>query len=206
MRHLAILAEKAMAPHSSTLAWRIPGTEEPGGLPSMGSHRVGHDWSDLAAAAAILAHFSLSEFWQIPSVTWCLDVEEMGWRGGGLTELCVAMVTRHPIVPIILLAFPFLDRPPLYSTDLPLHSCSWFWRFLGKAIGLGQDEDDRMGTGSTLQGSVCGGHLPRAKETYAGKEAMDLKPLKWLRQPPWDLTSGPVAHEYSERSPNSCCL
>ena len=35
--------EKAMAPHSSTLAWRIPGTMEPGGLPSMGSHRVGHD-------------------------------------------------------------------------------------------------------------------------------------------------------------------
>ena len=43
--------EKAMAPHSSTLAWKIPWTEEPGGLPSMGSHRVGHDWSDLAAAA-----------------------------------------------------------------------------------------------------------------------------------------------------------
>ena len=40
-----------MATHSSVLAWRIPGTEEPGGLPSMGSHRVGHDWSDLAAAA-----------------------------------------------------------------------------------------------------------------------------------------------------------
>ena len=35
--------EKAMAPHSSTLAWRIPGTGEPGGLPSMASHRVGHD-------------------------------------------------------------------------------------------------------------------------------------------------------------------
>ena len=35
------------------LAWRIPGTAEPGGLPSMGSHRVGHDWSDLAAAAAL---------------------------------------------------------------------------------------------------------------------------------------------------------
>ena len=34
--------EKAMAPHSSTLAWRIPGTGEPGGLLSMGSHRVGH--------------------------------------------------------------------------------------------------------------------------------------------------------------------
>ena len=35
--------EKAMAPHSSTLAWKIPWMEEPGGLPSMGSHRVGHD-------------------------------------------------------------------------------------------------------------------------------------------------------------------
>ena len=44
--------EKEMATHSSVLAWRIPGTGEPGGLPSMGSQRVGHDWSDLAAAAA----------------------------------------------------------------------------------------------------------------------------------------------------------
>ena len=44
--------EKEMATHSSVLAWRIPGTGEPGGLPSLGSHRVGHDWSDLAAAAA----------------------------------------------------------------------------------------------------------------------------------------------------------
>ena len=43
--------EKEMATHSSVLAWRIPGTGEPCGLPSMGSHRVGHDWSDLAAAA-----------------------------------------------------------------------------------------------------------------------------------------------------------
>ena len=41
-----------MATHPSILAWRIPGTEEPDGLPSMGSHRVGHDWGDLAAAAA----------------------------------------------------------------------------------------------------------------------------------------------------------
>ena len=38
-----------MATHSSVLAWRIPGTGEPGRLPSLGSHRVGHDWSDLAA-------------------------------------------------------------------------------------------------------------------------------------------------------------
>ena len=47
--------EKEMATHSSVLAWRIPWTEEPGGLPSMGSHRVGHDRSDLAVAVAVAA-------------------------------------------------------------------------------------------------------------------------------------------------------
>ena len=47
--------ETEMVTHSSVLAWRIPGTGEPGGLPSMGSHRVGHDWSNLAAAAAAAA-------------------------------------------------------------------------------------------------------------------------------------------------------
>ena len=44
--------EKEMATHSSALAWRIPSTPEPGGLPFIGSHRVGHDRSNLAAAAA----------------------------------------------------------------------------------------------------------------------------------------------------------
>ena len=60
--------EKEIATHSSVLAWRIPGMEEPGGLPSMGLHRVGHDWSNLAAAACglmlffsvMLMYFSLS--------------------------------------------------------------------------------------------------------------------------------------------------
>ena len=52
--------EKEMATHSSVLAWRIPGTGEPGGLPSMGSHRIGYDWSDLAAAAA--------------ESFWCVDI------------------------------------------------------------------------------------------------------------------------------------
>ena len=63
--------EKEMATHSSVLAWRIPGTAEPGGLPSMGSHRVGHDWSDFAAAAAatilkfLLYDFTLTAFSQV---------------------------------------------------------------------------------------------------------------------------------------------
>ena len=49
--------EKEMATHSSVLAWRMPGTGEPGTLPSMGLHRVRHDWSDLAAAAYIFRPF-----------------------------------------------------------------------------------------------------------------------------------------------------
>ena len=49
-----------MTTHSSILAWRIPGTVEPSGLPSMGSHRVGHDWSNLAAAAAAAPFLTLS--------------------------------------------------------------------------------------------------------------------------------------------------
>ena len=48
-----------MATHSSVLAWRIPGTEEPGGLLSMGLHRVGHDGSNLAAAAAAAENWLL---------------------------------------------------------------------------------------------------------------------------------------------------
>ena len=46
-----------MATHSSVIAWRIPGMGKPSGLPSMGSHRVGHDWSDLAAAAAAVVFY-----------------------------------------------------------------------------------------------------------------------------------------------------
>ena len=65
--------EKEMATHSSFLAWRIPGTGEPGGLPSMGSHRVRHDWSDLSAAAGPLGEvgwrvlFSLGHFTSLVS-------------------------------------------------------------------------------------------------------------------------------------------
>ena len=59
--------KKEMATHSSVLAWRIPGTGEPGGLPSVGSQRVRHNWSDLAAAAADTSQLreSLSYRWRV---------------------------------------------------------------------------------------------------------------------------------------------
>ena len=73
---LAAETGKAMAPHSSILAWKIPWTEEPGGLQSMGSHRVGHDWSDLAAATA--AAESWRRQWQLTPVL--LPAKSHGWR------------------------------------------------------------------------------------------------------------------------------
>ena len=55
-------SEKEMATHSSVLAWRITGTAEPCGLPSMRSHRVGHNWSNLAAAAAVFYCLAVPQF------------------------------------------------------------------------------------------------------------------------------------------------
>ena len=57
--------EKEMAIHSSVLAWSISGMGELGGLPSMGSHRVGHDWSDLAAAAGCFQDIRWKESWHV---------------------------------------------------------------------------------------------------------------------------------------------
>ena len=62
--------EKEMATHSSVLAWIIPWTGEPGGLPSLGSYRVGHNWSDLAAAAAAI---SLNTFYMQSSISGNVD-------------------------------------------------------------------------------------------------------------------------------------
>ena len=73
-----------MATHSSVLAWRIPGTGEPGGLPSVGSHRVGHDWSDLAAAAAAatLPLCFRTLFWQSHGYAFMLTKYNRIWRWG----------------------------------------------------------------------------------------------------------------------------
>ena len=78
-----------MATHSSVLAWKIPGTGEPDGLLSMGSHRVEHDWSDLAAAAAT----GLGSLLSMSS-----------WAGGSVARscltLCDPMDCSIPIFPV----------------------------------------------------------------------------------------------------------
>ena len=86
---------KEMATHSSVIAWRVPGMREPGGLPSMGSHRVGHDWSNLAAAAAVT---KLVAFLCVRIENWCNEaqhwkiIKQQRWRKsiklglGGITH------------------------------------------------------------------------------------------------------------------------
>ena len=69
--------EREMATHSSGLAWRIPGTGEPGGLTSMGSHRVGHDWSDLAAAVLPMVRY-ISKFYA-KKIAWANLMRKWTW-------------------------------------------------------------------------------------------------------------------------------
>ena len=85
--------EEEMATQSRILAWRLPGTGEPGGLPSMGSHRVGHDWNDLAAAAGGTGD-------QIANICWIIEMQESSRKtstSGLLTMLkpLTVWVTTH---------------------------------------------------------------------------------------------------------------
>ena len=92
--------EKEMATHPRVLVWRIPGLGEPGGLPSMGSHRVGHDWSDLAAAAAA----DLTEQSRILNVLFLRVIERQ------LRNTCVCVC-------VCVCVFSF----PIMSNSLQLH-------------------------------------------------------------------------------------
>ena len=68
--------EKEMATHSSVLAWRIPGMGDPGGLSSVGSHRVGHNWSDLAAAAAAATNINNQKSSRMYKILKCTLITE----------------------------------------------------------------------------------------------------------------------------------
>jgi len=89
-----------MATHSSVLVWRIPGMGEPGGLPSVGSHRVGHDWSDLAVAAAVLHCVYLHRIFSVYSygcrrVAWLhLLATEISAAVNISVDVCVCVCVR----------------------------------------------------------------------------------------------------------------
>ena len=87
----------SMATHSSTLAWRIPGRVQPGGLPSMGSHRVEHDWSDLAAAALVDQSSDFLKMILTHSLWWL-----------GISPLFVVLHEFHSEIYIIYVSFKVL--------------------------------------------------------------------------------------------------
>ena len=126
--------ENTMAPHSSGLAWRIPGTGEPGGLPSMGSQRVRHDWSDLAAAAAV--YMWNLELWYRGNYLWGKNrnaniengyvdtVEEWGvWQIGSIAS----SVLTH----VLARLFSSFKRHYLLDMGSFLSLCCWWHSSLG---------------------------------------------------------------------------
>ena len=80
--------EKEMATHSSILAWRTPGKEEPGGLLSMGSHRIGHNWSNLACMLALEKETNSWSLEQYPE----LGIVVFPFNRSSLHALCDALV------------------------------------------------------------------------------------------------------------------
>ena len=83
-----------MATHSNVLAWRIPGKGEPGGLPSIGSHRVGHDRSDLAAAAA--ADYVHVHAQSLQSYLTLCDPMDSSLPGSSVHEILQAIILECP--------------------------------------------------------------------------------------------------------------
>ena len=97
-----------MATHSSVLAWRIPGTGEPGELPSMGSHKVGHDWSHLAAAAVKSWFIFLFFFFFLVTFEYFYKLEKSIFEdllcfGRGIAKKSIPIKSKD-VVPMILLS------------------------------------------------------------------------------------------------------
>ena len=111
-----------MATHSSVLAWRLPETGEPGGLLSMGSHRVRHNWSDLAAAAAAV----IWEYIHGPNIY----SRELGIRNLALSMQMrkYIMGSRHWHGETSLVSFPEFSTLNLTSLSRRISSCSQLFR------------------------------------------------------------------------------
>ena len=112
--------EKELATHSSVLAWRIPGTGEPGGLPSMGSHRVGHDWSDLAVAAWRREWPSTPAFLpgEFPRQRSLVGYSPWGHKGSEMTDRHEVLQPNNLLKFLWTLILLFLSSPLLLSVFL----------------------------------------------------------------------------------------
>ena len=120
--------ENEMATHSSVLSWRIPGTGKPGGLPSVGSHRVGHDWSDLAAAGE---DENKTRFWFQP---WCIWGTGTNWDK---EEVGTSLRAKHTVVLSRWKKVPRKDQHPAFPFNHQLINHGFICLSLEDAISLG---------------------------------------------------------------------
>ena len=104
--------EKEMATHSSVLAWRIPGTGEPGGLRSMGSHRVRHDWSDLAVAVAALLKPQVMERATLDQMIYGVEYSTFCFCGVSWAISSTQILSFCPISCLSSLSFLLLPLTP----------------------------------------------------------------------------------------------
>ena len=113
--------EKEIATHSSIVAWRIPGTGEPSGLPSLGSHRVGHDWSNLAAAAArwwcaiLVLWFHARHKWG-QLCNWSAFLQQ--WNSLSACSVCTGVLPATPHPPLSE-PFPRPGSKAAFHTPVP---------------------------------------------------------------------------------------
>ena len=106
-----------MATHSSILAWRIPGTGEPGGLPAMGLHRVGHDWSDLAVGLGKISKMG----WDTGRST------SFGCRTPWLRKPSTFPAATYPFVATLSVQFIISKKKCPSSTVFPLITILFLW-------------------------------------------------------------------------------
>ena len=118
--------EKAMAPHSSTLAWRIPWMEEPGGLQSMGSRRVGHDW---ATSLSLFTFMHWRRKWQPTPVF--LPGESQGRRSLVGCRLWKRLSSEHSSVHLLVTAYYYVFFGDMFIQILCLLKnwiiCLYYW-------------------------------------------------------------------------------
>ena len=163
-----------MATHSSVLAWRIPGTGDPGGLPSMGSHRVGHDWSDLAAAAASLStHLSA-----------LLSLSSLGHTYLSATHFLPRFRQTHPRARMFILGRVAACKYVLWCTPFHDHPQKKAPEKLGLLFPWTSANWAPVGEWSVSRTKLAGALFfwGQNKKLYGVKE---LTSIKWLKVVRW---------------------
>ena len=117
-----------MAIHSSVLAWRIPGMGEPGGLPSLGLHRVGHDWNDLAAAAATVLSVAIARIVNAFSVSSTFS----------RSLAHISSLYPHSLGKLVLCRWGNWDAEKLRCTEFAQPACGRFWKIPRQADSRGK--------------------------------------------------------------------